>query len=56
MRKVYVKVVTRLLIRADDGQDIDEVLENMDYDFTSTNDGTDIEDTVIQHWEIIDSK
>ena len=55
-RKVYVKVVTKLVIRADDGVSIDEVLENMDYDFTSNNDGADIEDTEIQEWDVEDSK
>ena len=56
MRKVYVNVTTRLIIRANDDVDINEVLENMDYDFTSTNEGADIEDTEITDWEISDSK
>ena len=56
MRKVYVNVTTRLIIRADDEQPIDEVLENMDYSFVSQSDGADIEDTEIQDWEVKDSK
>jgi len=56
MRKVYIDVKTRLIIRADDDQSIDEVLENMDYNFTSTNDGADVEDSEIQDWNITDSK
>ena len=55
-RKVYVEVTTRLIIRADEGQDIDEVLENMEYDFTSTHDSADIEESEIRSWEIKDSK
>ena len=55
-RKVYVEVTTRLIIRADQGQDIDEVLENMDYEFNSTHDTAEIEDTEITAWEIKDSK
>lgn len=55
-RKVYVNVTTRLIIRADEGQSIDEVLENMDYSFTSQSSGADIEDTEITNWEVTDSK
>ena len=56
MRKVYVTVKTQLIIRADDGVDIDEVLSEMDYDFTSNTDGADIEDTEVKDWDITDSK
>ena len=55
-RKVYVNVSVRLIIRADEGQDINNVLENMDYSFTSQSDGADIEETEIKDWEITDSK
>jgi len=54
-RKVYVNVTVRLIIRADEGQSIDEVLENMDYNFTaSESDDADIEDTEITDWELVD--
>jgi len=56
MRKVYVDAKVRLIIRADDDQSIEEVLENMDYSFISQSDGADIEDTEIREWEITDSK
>lgn len=56
MRKVYVTVTTRLIIRADEDQNIDEVLENMDYNFTSLSDGAVIEYSEITDWEIQDSK
>lgn len=55
-RKVYVNVTTRLIIRADEDVEIEGVLENMDYGFTSQTDGAEIEDTEIQDWEITDSK
>ena len=55
-RKMYVTVTTRLIIRADDDVALNEVMENMDYDFTSTNDGADVEDTEILDWELTDSK
>jgi len=55
-RKVYVNVTTRLIIRADEGVDINDVLSDMDYDFTSQTDGADIEDTEVTNWEVTDSK
>jgi len=56
MRKIYVEVKTRLIIQADEGVSVDEVLENMDYNFISQNDGANIVDTEIQTWEVTDSK
>ena len=54
-RKIYVNVTVRLIIRADEDQNIDEVLENMDYKFTaSESDNADIEDTEITDWEVVD--
>jgi len=55
-RKVYVNVTTRVIIRADEGVEINDVLENMEYNFTSQTEGADIEDTEVQDWEITDSK
>ena len=47
MRKVYVEVQARLIISANDGVDIEEVLGEMDYEFTSATEGADIVDTEI---------
>ena len=55
-RKVYVNVTTRLIIRVDEGSSVNEVLENMDYSFTSDSDNADIQETEILDWEIVDSK
>jgi len=49
-------VITRLIIDMDEGIEVDEVLENMDYDFTSSTDGAEIVDTEIMEWEVTDSK
>ena len=52
---MYIDVTVRLIIRADEDQNIDEVLENMDYNFTaSTSDNADIEGTEITGWELVD--
>jgi hypothetical protein len=57
MSKVYVNLGVRLIIRVDDGQDIDEVLQNMKYNFEADpDDNADIEDMEIENWEITDSK
>ena len=56
MRKVYVEVTSRLIIDMDDGTEVTEVLENMDYNFTSQTDSADIVDTEIRDWEVQDSK
>jgi hypothetical protein len=55
-RKVYVEVTTRLIINADDNVDIDEVIQEMEYDFISQTEGADIEDTEITSYDTTDSK
>jgi hypothetical protein len=56
MKKVYVNVKTRLIIEMDEGIEVAEVLDNMDYNFTSNNDEAEITDTEIKDYEVIDSK
>jgi hypothetical protein len=57
MRKDYVTVTARLVIRVDDDNvKTTEVLENMDYSFASTNRGAEIEETEIRDWEIEESR
>ena len=56
-RKVYVNVTTRLIIRASEGQDIAQVLANMDYSFiASDSDNANILETEILDWEVVDSR
>jgi len=55
-RKVYVDVKVRLIINMDEGIEVNTVLENMDYSFTSMTDDANIEDTEIEEWEVTDSK
>jgi len=56
MRKVYIEVKTRLIINADDGITMSDVIEEMDYNFNSQTDGADIVDTEIVDFEVQDSK
>lgn len=55
-RKVVVEIKVKLLIRADEGQEISEVIDEMDYSFEDTTGGADIEDTEILDYEITDSR
>ena len=55
-RKVYVNVSVRLIIEVEEGIEIDEVISEMDYNFTSNTDDADITDTEIREHEIVDSK
>lgn len=56
MRKVDIDVKCRLVINVDDNQDVNDVLENMDYDFISNHDSADVYYTEIMDWDIKDSK
>jgi hypothetical protein len=55
-RKVYVNVKVRLIIRADEGEEIQHILDEMDYSFKDTTGKAQIEDMEIQDYEITDSK
>jgi len=55
-RKIYVTVETRLIIRADEGIEVSDILEGMDYNFNSQTDGADIEDAALECWVVTDSK
>ena len=55
-RKVYVNVTVRLIIRADEGAEISNILDEMDYNFSDTTGKANIEDTEITNYDITDSK
>ena len=56
MKKVYIDVKVRMIVRTEEGVGIDDIISEMDYDFTSQTEGADIEDTEIQEYRVIDSK
>jgi hypothetical protein len=56
MRKVYVTVTARLIINMDDGVDVEEVINDMDYSFNYSGEGADIVEEEILDYEVIDSK
>ena len=55
-RKAYVEVKVKLIIRADEGEEISHILDEMDYNFSDTTGNATIEDTEILDYEIKDSK
>ena len=55
-RKIYVNLTVRLIIDADDVMTVDEVIQNMDYDFVSQTKNTKIVKTEILEHEVIDVK
>ncbi len=56
MRKVYVNVNVRLIVQLEDGIEINDVIQELDYDFKSNTDNAEIIDTEIVDHEITDSK
>jgi len=55
-RKVYVTVTARLVIRMDEGIEVGDVIDDMNYAFTSDTEGAVIEDSSIENHEVNDSK
>lgn len=55
-RKVYVEVKVRLVIRMDEGVEVSEVINEMDYDFSDTTGNATVEDMEILGHEVTDSK
>jgi len=56
MRKVHVKVIVDLFIKAEDNVDISEMLDEMNWNFASATKGADIEDQIIDDYEVTDSR
>lgn len=58
-RKVWVNVSVSLLMRVDEGVEMDDVMANLDYDFSLIREGAEvagIEDMYLEDWNVTDSK
>ncbi|MCK9462603.1 MAG: hypothetical protein M0R80_23535 [Proteobacteria bacterium] len=55
-RKVYVNVKVQLILDMDEGVDVGDVIDEVDYDFASTTDGATVHDMHIEDYEVTDSK
>jgi hypothetical protein len=56
MRKVTVKVEMRLVMLVDEGVEISNVVNGLDYEVKDTTTAADILDTEITGYEVVDSK
>ncbi len=56
MRKVTVKLEMRLVMLVDEGVEISEVVNELDYEISDTTTAADILETEITGYEVVDSK
>ena len=56
MRKVTVKLEMHLVMRVNEGVEISDVVNELDYDVRDTTTAADILNTEITDYEVIDSK
>lgn len=56
MRKIKVKVELELTMIIDEGVDVGEIIDDLEYEFTDTTTQATIEDTEIIDYEVVDSK
>ena len=55
-RKVYAKLEVGIVFRVDEGIEISDVLNELEYHFSDTTGQATVEDTEIRDFEIEDSK
>ena len=56
MRKVTVKLEMRIVMLVDEGVEISEVVNELDYRVNDSTTAADILDTEITNYEVVDSK
>lgn len=56
MKRVHVKVDVVLILNMADGIEVDDVINEMDYNFTSTIEGVGVHDSTIEDFVIIRSE
>ena len=57
MKKSYIEITTRLIVNHDEGQNLAEVIDNMDISFTAdSDDNADVVDAETLDWRLTDSK
>lgn len=55
-RKVYVTLTVKLIMTVDEGVEVSDVINELDYNFSDTTGNADVQDTTIENFEITDSK
>lgn len=56
MRTVTVKLEMNVVMVVDEGVEISEIVNELDYSIVDTTTKADIQDTSITHFEVIDSR
>jgi len=56
MRKVYVELKVKMVVNMDEGVEIKEVVDELQYSFSDTTGKADVLDTEILDYEVTDSK
>jgi len=56
MRKVTVNVQVKVVLNMDEGVELNDVLSDLNYDITSSDDAYDVEDCEMVDYDIVDSK
>ena len=56
MRKVYIEVKVKLVVNMDEGVEVGDVVDELQYDFSDTTGKADVLDTEIMDYEVTDSK
>ncbi len=56
MRKVTIKLEMRIVMSVDEGVEVSEVVNELDYNVNDTTTAADILDTEITDFDIVDSK
>jgi len=54
--RIYVEVKTRIIMNMEEGIEVGEAIEEMDYHFASMTEGVNFDDMEIRDYEVIDSK
>ena len=53
---LFLEVKMKLVLDIEEGQEVSEVMDEMEYSFSDTTGNADIVDTSIENYEILDSK
>jgi len=55
-RKVEVKIEVKLQLVVDEGVEISEIIDEIDYNFNDTTTKADVVDSTIENYEVVDSR
>jgi hypothetical protein len=56
MRKIYIKVEQTICVNAEEGLSVDDIMDSIDIDVTTTDENVDILDNEIDKFYVTDSK